>query len=223
MEQLHLHLRVNDPQPQMFLEAVKVAIVVQQRIPLSQAEGRNEAVDRLPNGQSFRAEKTIVVCSIQRYLLPAAGKNGQARQFESNLPELPLIAESLQDLAENQVGKAQFLGSDILFQPLRPRIRPASQVINPNGGVNDRNTGSTNLDKRDCSRSPSHWPIPRSFRIASPCRCNRRAVRREASTASRLVFAPEFFITSASNSSSISMLVRMFASMCKNCINYVYP
>ena len=119
-----------------FLERVEVPVAMQKRMARSDAERRNEAVDRLANGAAPSSQRTVIARGLARQV-NAAG----FEYFEPPQPILDLfdsvVAEALQHFAEDDVCQRETLPIQCPIQPVSLRILRALQVVDPDGSVDD--------------------------------------------------------------------------------------
>jgi hypothetical protein len=92
---------VNDPQAEVLLEWIEVAIVVQQHMTLLSAESRNHAVDCLPNRKAFGSQETVVSRGRNCKSRSAGVEDRQGFQVLLHSSKLTWSANPLKDLTEN--------------------------------------------------------------------------------------------------------------------------
>src|SRR5579884_590291 len=198
-------------QPEKALHRREIAIVVQQRMSSFDAEGGDDEIDRLADRYAFAAQKSVI-------------RGGLDRQFgieQRDCPEAPqdaldelcfaLDPQSLQHLAENQIADQQWPRRDQRAKPAYRIGRDIVQMIDPYGAIDEDHRGKRPW--RLSSRSPCHRTFPARWRISS-CSFSRISARSPASTAARLVLRPVRRRACSISASSISILVRIMASMC---------
>ena len=92
---------MHHPQPQRFFKAIEVAIPVQQFVSTPQAKSGDQAVDRLVNGVSTLAQRTIVFGGGNRHFTTARIINLESQKFPSHPYENVFVPNSLQYFAED--------------------------------------------------------------------------------------------------------------------------
>ena len=122
----------------MFHEGLEVLVVVQQRVSIFDAAGRNHRVDRLANGHSLRSKHSVVLRSLNRDARSAKIDNNQRSQQLLGLIEILLFHEALENFNKNQIADRQ---------RLRPeRLSPSNQNHSEGG---ERATVLNRLQGRD--------------------------------------------------------------------------
>ena len=157
--------------------------------------------NRYPGPSSLSIEargKGDVIKSVQL-------QNRELPQMSLHQSSLPVSPQPLQDLSENNVGKADRSAVlDELNAATCLRGVLLVQYVDPDAGV-DRDQARPALL---VARSPSHRTLPRSLRISAR-RWRATSSRSARSTASRLVRAPVNSWTSRMMVASMSMFVRI--------------
>jgi len=94
----------------------------------------------------------------------------QLEQYPLNLDRRSLVANTLQDFAENDVGYGKALAVQLGVQPLRLRILGPLKIVHPDRGIHHNHTAYfAPRDKRETCRSPSQLTFPRKRRtLACP-------------------------------------------------------
>lgn len=197
----------------------KIAVPVQQRVAISDAECCDQTIDGFPNGAAPLAQSPEVFGRGNTEILAPSFKQFKLLQQRSHSKEFLVGSNTLQNLAQNQIGKPNFLAAQFLIEPFCFWVLRAAEVIYPHGRVDNHHLRlyTAFLPSRDSFRSPSHFTFPRSCRIAV-CRRSRTSSRSAASTVARLVRAPLLCMASRMSRSSISMFVRTLPPlpiMCK--------
>jgi hypothetical protein len=63
-------------------------------------------------------------------------------EFAPDAPEVGLVADALQYLAEDEVSQAEALSLELAVQPIGVRIYRSAEVVDPDGGVDDGHAGA---------------------------------------------------------------------------------
>jgi hypothetical protein len=128
---------MDDLEPEVLLEGIEVAVAVKQRMSFEKAKGRNQAVDRFADGMAALPEEAVVLCRGNRQIFSTGPEDGELQQFAASAPECCFVADTLQDLAKDEVSQAEWLGWKFAFEPTGVRVYCSAQIINPNCGVDD--------------------------------------------------------------------------------------
>ena len=88
-----------------------------------------------------------------------------AAQGRLDLSGNGIVADPLEDFAQNDVGQSEALAIEFRVQPIRLGIASALQVVDPDGCIDDHHAYFASRSRRDLFRSPSHAIRPRSRRI----------------------------------------------------------
>lgn len=119
------------------LEWVEVSVAMKERMLFTQAEGRNQAIDRLAYRVAAAPKRLIIVGGFAGQGYAACFEHLQLQQAPLDLLRGRIVADALQHLAEDDIGQSETLAIEFRVQPLRFRIVYAVEVINPNRGVDD--------------------------------------------------------------------------------------
>jgi len=106
---------MDDPQAKVRLECIKVTIVMKQLMVRFNAEGCDEAVDRSTNCNASIAKRAVVSRRIDCNPGAAAIENRKLQQIALKPSELSLRPYSLQDFAEDEASKPNFLPADCVL------------------------------------------------------------------------------------------------------------
>src|SRR6266851_1993984 len=196
-------------QPQYLLEWIKVPIAVQQLIPSQQTERSDPAVDGLADGISTFTQGAVVRCRGNTVFSAACLKYVECEKLIAYLLKLASFTNALQHFAEDHVGKTQSLERHFAVEPLRFGVEDASYIVNPDSRVYDNHPNYSVLrPRRDSSRFPSHFTLPRNRRIPA---CERVWMSRRSavSTVAFFVSAPPSRMACRIKVSSMSILVRI--------------
>jgi hypothetical protein len=135
---------VDDGEIEKGFERIEVAIAVQRRMMFTQAERRNQAIDRLAYGVSAAAQRAIVPRRISSKVDAARVEHLQLEQLSLDAPGDALVTYALQDFTQDQISDGETLPVERSVEPVGFRIRHAAEVVDPDGGVDD--------DRRDSPR-----------------------------------------------------------------------
>jgi hypothetical protein len=100
---------MNCAQPQEPLERVVVAIAVKEGMPFSNAKRSNPTIDCLADSVPTPPKRPEVASRGNRHIRTSGFEYLEAAQFALDFGEGEFVRDSLQDLAENQVGQAETL------------------------------------------------------------------------------------------------------------------
>ena len=121
----------------MLLEGIEVAVTVQQGVAVQQAEACDETVDGFADGITANPEMTVVLRGSDCEFLTPGVEDSESGEFAPHAPEVGLLPDALQHLAENEVGQAEALSFDLAVQPIGVRIYRSAKVVDPDSGVDD--------------------------------------------------------------------------------------
>ena len=99
---------MQDAQPKAGLESIVVTIIVEQLVIRLNAEGSNNAVDRLAHCNTSVPQHLVVPCRSNSKLGIENLKDWKLRQVALQPAELRLAANTQQDLAEDKAGESDF-------------------------------------------------------------------------------------------------------------------
>lgn len=101
-----------------------------------------------------------------------------------------LIANALQDFAEDHIGETETLAIELRMDPICLGIPDALEIIDPDRGVDNHHASYfATRPRREASRSPFQVTLPRKRRMLR-CPRVRMSRRSPSSTTARLVRAP---------------------------------
>jgi hypothetical protein len=92
----------DDLKTEVLLEWFEVPVTVQEGITLPKTKGGDPAVDRLPDGDSFRAQSAVVLRGGQREVRSSSWKDLERKEIIPN-PFCLVISHALEDFAERDV------------------------------------------------------------------------------------------------------------------------
>ena len=121
----------------MPLEGVEVAVAVEQRVPLADAMGCDDAVDCLAHGDAAGAQRTEVARRGERDFLAAGGEDWELRQLPGDAGKHLFAANSLQYLAEDEVGKPNRRTTHLALEPEALQVLIAGKEIYPDSRIDD--------------------------------------------------------------------------------------
>ncbi len=147
-------------------EPIEISITVQQRVLLAYAERGDQTINRLADRVAPGSQRPIIPCGFPRQVDATCFEHFQLEQLALNILRSELIANTLQNFAENQIDEPQTLAIEFRMEPIGFGIREALQVIDPDRGVDDHHASYfATRPRRDASRSPSHLTLPRRRRM----------------------------------------------------------
>jgi len=109
---------MKDAQPKAGLEGIVVTIIVEQLMIRFNAEGSNDAVDRLAYSHTSVPQHPVVPCGGNSKLGIEILKDRKLRQVALQPAELRLAANTPQDLAEDKAGESDFPFANSRIQPI---------------------------------------------------------------------------------------------------------
>lgn len=120
-----------------FLERVEIAVAMQKGMALSDAERGNEAIDRLPNGAASSSHRAVIAGGFARQIDASGCEHFESQQKILDLSGDGVVAETLQQFAEDDVRQSETLPIQFLIQPVGLRIPHALQIVDPDGCVDN--------------------------------------------------------------------------------------
>src|SRR5258708_6504000 len=204
-----------DHETEMFLHRREIAVIVQQRMAMLDAEGTNDDVGRLANRDTQISEFAIVAGG-------ARGKGGIQERHESistqsafDTRRMGLVPCALKDLEQDEIADQKRFAAGGGLQFGNGRGSMAAQVRDPDRAIDENHARRGGRPWRIASRSPFQ-PNPLRSASALACLRTRTSSRKPSSTVARLVDKPVAAMARDNNSSSISILVRiaMIREMC---------
>jgi hypothetical protein len=100
---------VDDRQFEKFLEGVKASVTMKERVLCTEAEGSNQAVDRLPYCVIPAPKGPTVSCRLACRHHAACVEDFQVQQSPLNLLRHNVVADALQYFAEDDIGQPKAL------------------------------------------------------------------------------------------------------------------
>jgi hypothetical protein len=110
---------------------------VQQRVRLTDAKRRDPAVDGLANGAPVLSEHAVVARRVACQCHTSRVKHHQLRERALDASGRHVIADTLQNLAENDVGQAEALPVEFGVEPIGLAIANVPEIVHPDRGVDD--------------------------------------------------------------------------------------
>src|SRR5271167_3010803 len=121
----------------MFLEGIEIMVVVEQFMACFQAESCDQAVNGLAHRVASPPQRPVVLGGGHRQIDSARIEELEVQKFAPHLSKINVSPDSLQYLAQDQVGQPQTLPAQFLIKPRRLLVRDATQIVNPYRGIND--------------------------------------------------------------------------------------
>lgn len=125
----------------MLFKWFEVAVMMKKGMTFDQTKGRYQAIDRLANCTTARSKESIVLCRCDRQILAPGAEYLKLRQLAPDASKCRIAVNSLQDLAQDEIGQSKSLLIEFSIEPLRMRIRGSREVIDPDGRIHDCHTG----------------------------------------------------------------------------------
>jgi len=110
---------------------------MQKGMALSNAERRNEAVDRLTNGATSPSQRSVIACGLAGQIDAAGFEYFESQQEFLDLFGRGVVAETLQHFTEDDVGQRETLPIQFVIQPVGLGIPCAAQVVDPDRCIDD--------------------------------------------------------------------------------------
>jgi hypothetical protein len=110
---------------------------MQKRMALSDAERRNEAIDRLLNGATSPSQRPVIACGLAGQIDAAGFEHFKFQQDFLDLFGRFVVAETLQHFAEDDVGQRETLPIQFLIQPVGLGTPRAAQIVDPDSCIDD--------------------------------------------------------------------------------------
>jgi hypothetical protein len=104
---------------------------------MSYAKCRDQAIDRLLNGEAFFADSPVVSRCRNCQFFSARRKQCKLAQHHPRTAKVFFAPHALKHFAQYQIGQANFFPAQLSIKPFCFRIPPATQVIHPDGCVDD--------------------------------------------------------------------------------------
>jgi hypothetical protein len=128
---------VNNSKAEIFLERVEIMVSVKQGMALRQTESCDEAVDGLPNRMAAGSKETIVLCGGDGQRLTSTGKHLELEQVAPDAREGGFSTDSLENLAQNEIGQPQALLVQLSVEPISVWIHGSCEVADPDSGIHN--------------------------------------------------------------------------------------
>jgi hypothetical protein len=124
-------------QAQVGFEGVEVAVIVQQLVAFFDAEGSDDAVDRLAYGDSPALQFAKVLSGANRQFGGHGRKNLKSPESFFGLAKVPVKTNALENFTENQTGEADLFPTQRHPKPSRLRGDLSVQCIDPDTAVDN--------------------------------------------------------------------------------------
>lgn len=111
--------------PQMKFECLKIAISMQQRMAALNTECRKKTVNRTADRYASVAQPSEILCRCDRKLRGPGLENWEAQQVFPKSLKLPILADTLKDLAERQAREPDLLSTNRRIEPIGFRVHLA--------------------------------------------------------------------------------------------------
>ena len=158
-------------------------------MPLTQAEGGDQAIYRLPHRMAPPAKRPKIAGCGDGECRSARVEHLGLEEFLLRLPELNIVSDALQDLTEDQICQTETLAAGLFVQPIGLRVLQAAEVLDPDRRVDDDHVALF----RDASLTRvREIPFPRDLAPQAADSCLRTGLNQQApaSTVARFVRAP---------------------------------
>ena len=137
-------------EPEKRLERIEVSIAMQECVPFTQTERRNQAVDGLSHRVTAVPKSAIVAGRLSRQRNAARLEHLELCQLLLNLIGGQLVADTLQHLAEDEIDQSKSLALEFGVQPVGLGILRALEVVDPHRAVDDNHPlPGQSLETRD--------------------------------------------------------------------------
>ena len=119
--------------PQVLLERVEIAIVMEEFVALLNTESGNQAIYGAPNGDTKPTQGPIIPGRLDSELIASNFKDCKLAQCLQRSCKPGIVTNSLQDFRQNQAGDPDASKADLCIKPLRLRIGVPPQVVDQYG------------------------------------------------------------------------------------------
>ena len=126
---------------------------MQQRVLLAYTECGDQTIDGPPHSVAAAPKRAIVPRGFPGQVNTAGFEHFQLEQLTLDIFRRELIANALQDLAENHIGEPQTLAIQFRMNPIGFGIRDALEIIDPDSGVDDHHAGLVTMERPTPIRS----------------------------------------------------------------------
>jgi len=124
-------------QSEQLLERIEVAVAVQERMTLPEAERGDQAVNRFANGATLRTESAVVACSRCREIDATCLEDRETPKIAEHASGFLIGREPLENLTDHEVDQSERLSHELLIEPLRLWCRDVVEVVDPDRRIND--------------------------------------------------------------------------------------
>ena len=128
---------MDDGEAEELLEGIEVPVAVNQGVLLAKAERRDETVDGLAHRAPAAPQSSIVACRLSGQRDTSRLEDLQLGELAFNISRGQVVADTLQQLAEDDVCQSKALVLEFSVQPVRLRVPNTLEVVYPDGGVDD--------------------------------------------------------------------------------------
>src|SRR5690242_6378540 len=104
-------------------------VAMKQAVTRLQAERRNQTVNRFSYRVAVRPQIPIVPGSGESQLCATGFEHLKLQEFLPNLEKCIVVANSLQDLAKDQVCEAEPLSREFAVQPFSFRVQDTPEIV----------------------------------------------------------------------------------------------
>jgi hypothetical protein len=128
-------LRILNAKAEVVLERIKITVSVKESMLAFEAEGRDQAIDRLSHCIASRPESSIVLGRSNGQIFSPGVEHLKSGQVPANLREAGVASDSLQDFTQDKVRQPKTLPGQLSFEPLSMWIHSSSEVVDPDSRV----------------------------------------------------------------------------------------
>jgi hypothetical protein len=118
-------------QTDQLLEWIEVTVAVQERVTVTKAERRNEAVDGLANGTALGSEPAVILGGSDSQFNATRFEDLETAQIAQNACGFFIGRQALENLTDHQIEQSKSLTRELLVQPIGLGRRDVVEVINP--------------------------------------------------------------------------------------------
>jgi hypothetical protein len=123
---------MHDPETEVALEGIEVAVVVQQLVSALDAGCRDEGVDHAAHRDASGAKPKVILGCLDRKILSSSFDHRKDKQSLAALFEFAAQSRPSKHLADRQVRCSKWLCVSMIPQPKHWRRLMAAQVTYPN-------------------------------------------------------------------------------------------
>ena len=115
----------------MLFEGLKIVIAMEQFKIVRDTKRCNQAIDRFPDGNSTELKCVIISGCSDGETRSRDIENREGQESPLGEPETLFVADSLQDLTEDQVRQANCAEAKGIFEPGGLRVDDVVQIVDP--------------------------------------------------------------------------------------------